>query len=385
MEDGGHVVYRPGGAPEEGGDFVFKLPPPRRSKLARSVMILGRALIGSGLLVLGFVVYQLWGTGLQYSHSQDQLRAQFTREAGVVPAPATTTTIVRSTTTSAPVATTIPDPAATTAAPTTAAPPTTKPIDLTGLKEGDALALLRIPKIGVDDVVVAGVGRDDLKKGPGHYPETPLPGQQGNAAIAGHRTTFGAPFGRVDELKPGDDIEVSTRTGTYHYRVNALPKIISPNDFSVIANTPTPTLTLTSCHPRYSAKQRIVITADLVLNQSAPVAAATPHAYATSGAPADENDALTPTTTATNTTPGAVTAPTHSSSVDELAAGWFSDSGAWFPTLLFAFIGGALLTGAWYIGRRWSRVAIYLATAPLFIVALYFFYENVSRLLPPNL
>jgi sortase A len=242
---------------------------------------------------------------------------------------------------------------------------------------------IEIPKIGLDAIVIEGVSDDDLKGGPGHYPSPPAPGQNGNAAIAGHRTTFGAPFGRVDELRPGDEIFVTTLAGSYHYRVNAMPRIISPNDFSVIANTLSPTLTLTSCHPRYSAKQRIVITADLVENESAPVAAPTPNAYPTKGKPADETDAVS--ASGNSATPGTAATPVHSASVDQLAAGWFSDSGAWFPTILFALIGAGLLTGAWYIGRRWSRVAIYLAAAPLFVVALYFFYENVSRLLPPNI
>src|SRR4051812_30725390 len=112
MEDGGHVVYRPGGVPEEGGNFVFKPPPHRPSTLARSVGIAGRTLIGAGLLVLGFVVYQLWGTGIQYAHSQDQLRSEFNRAAGGAPAPAVTTTVnTAPTTTTGPVATTIADPA----------------------------------------------------------------------------------------------------------------------------------------------------------------------------------------------------------------------------------------------------------------------------------
>ena len=74
------------------------------------------------------------------------------------------------------------------------------------------MARLEIPRIGVDEIVVAGVGVDDLHKGPGHYPDTPLPGERGNVAIAGHRTTYGAPFHDIDELQPGDEVVATTVT-----------------------------------------------------------------------------------------------------------------------------------------------------------------------------
>ena len=84
-----------------------------------------------------------------------------------------------------------------------------------------------IPKIGVDKIVVEGVGRNDLRKGPGHYPDTPMPGQPGNAAIAGHRTTYGAPFNRIDELEPGDEILVTTLQGPFTYEVTGT-EIVTP-------------------------------------------------------------------------------------------------------------------------------------------------------------
>src|SRR3546814_8717472 len=78
--------------------------------------------------------------------------------------------------------------------------------------EGTAIAHIRIPKIGVDETIIEGVSLADLKHGPGHFPETPLPGQEGNAAIAGHRTTYGAPFNRINELVPGDEIRSEEHT-----------------------------------------------------------------------------------------------------------------------------------------------------------------------------
>ena len=134
------------------------------------------------------------------------------------------------------------------------------------------IARLEIPSIGVDDYVVAGVEKSDLKKGPGHYPETPLPGQLGNAAIAGHRTTYGQPFYDIDQVTPGDEIIVTTPAGRFVYIATG-QQIVGPNDYQVVATTdPTvATLTLTSCHPRYTARDRIVITSELDPTQSDPV------------------------------------------------------------------------------------------------------------------
>ena len=120
---------------------------------------------------------------------------------------------------------------------------------VTEIHPGDPVARLEIDKIGVDKIVVAGTDTADLRKGPGHYPNTPLPGQLGNATIAGHRTTFGAPFYRINELVVGDEIKVTTLEGVFIYRVTE-QRVVSPTDVSVIANTTDAELTLTSCHPR---------------------------------------------------------------------------------------------------------------------------------------
>ena len=139
---------------------------------------------------------------------------------------------------------------------------------------GEALGRITIPAIDVHEIVVVGVGTEDLRKGPGHYGSTPLPGQPGNAAIAGHRTTYGAPFGRIDELAPGDRIIVETLQGTFVYSVvqNSADltgraighRIVSPKAVEVLDDYGDNRLTLTSCHPRYSSKQRIVVQATLV-------------------------------------------------------------------------------------------------------------------------
>ena len=112
-------------------------------------------------------------------------------------------------------------------------------------------------------VVVEGTDADQLRSGPGHYPGTPLPGEAGNVAIAGHRTTYLHPFYNLDGLAPGDPISVLTVQGLFVYHVVSI-QAVDPTDVAVVAPTPTPMLTLTTCNPRYSASQRLVVQAALV-------------------------------------------------------------------------------------------------------------------------
>ena len=128
--------------------------------------------------------------------------------------------------------------------------------------EGDAIAKLEIPAIGVDDYVVEGTDVDTLRKGPGHYPETPLPGEPGTTAIAGHRTTYGAPFRNIDQLERGDRIIVDMPDGRFVYRTTRT-KVVDDSDFSVLDSVGYQQLVLTACHPLYSAAQRVVVFARL--------------------------------------------------------------------------------------------------------------------------
>jgi sortase A len=128
---------------------------------------------------------------------------------------------------------------------------------------GDALTRVRIPAINVDVVVVEGTTASALRAGAGHYPQTPLPCEQGNVAIAGHRTTYGKPFQNLDRLKPGDEIILETPIGECTYKVAQAPFVVRPNNISVVQPTPTSSLTLTTCHPKGSAAQRLVIRAGL--------------------------------------------------------------------------------------------------------------------------
>jgi sortase A len=128
---------------------------------------------------------------------------------------------------------------------------------------GDAIGRLEIPAIGVEEYVVEGTDTANLRKGPGHYPETPLPGERGTAAIAGHRTTYGAPFRDINKLRRRNVISVDLPYGRYVYRVERT-KIVDDADFSVLRKVRHDRLVLTACHPLYSAAQRVVAFARLV-------------------------------------------------------------------------------------------------------------------------
>lgn len=292
--------------------------------MREAIGFIGRALITVGILVLLFVGYQLWGTSWFEARAQDDLTSQF--EA-----------LLAGTTTTAP-----------------GDPATTPPPVVTAPLPGDAVALIRIPKIGVDRAVVSGVSRDDLRKGPGHYPTTPLPGQVGNAAIAGHRTTYGAPFFELGELVEGDEIKVQTVAGEFTYRV-VRTFVVSPNQVEVLAPTPTPTLTLTTCEPKYSAAKRLIVQAELVPEQSA-----------------------TPTEpVATPVDPEA--APV---SIDE--EGLSGDPGEMGPVLVW--LGLLSLVGAlwWLLFHRYHRLWTWLIGAVPFALVLFVFYSHLERLLPAN-
>jgi sortase A len=126
------------------------------------------------------------------------------------------------------------------------------------LEPGDPMGRIAIPDIGVSEVVVHGTGTDDLRKGPGHYPGTPLPGERGTVAVAGHRTTYGAPFRRLDQLDRGDRIELRMPYGRFSYRVEET-RIVPPSATWVTRRVGHDRLVLTACHPLYSAAQRIVV------------------------------------------------------------------------------------------------------------------------------
>jgi sortase A len=376
---------------------------------------IGRLLITVGLLMFGFVAYQLWGTGIQEARAQDKLRDSFQRaldEQGLTVdtlAPVSVTSTTPAPTITEPVApgvstTVVTSPTSVEETPSTEIePPVT---EVTAVKQelplilpGGAIAQIRMPTIDVSKVVVAGVGVDDLRNGPGHFPNTPFPGQLGNSAIAGHRTTWGNPFLHVDELKIGDPIEITTILGdSYVYLVTGSEEV-SKNDYFVITDSdPTKaTLTLITCTPIGTASRRLVIHAELEVARSSDVGEPVINygqeyePTVDPVLPVDEPNSTvvggsvpgvaSPDVTSADASPSQVSA--FGDSIDAFNQGWFADGAAWPHVAAW----GAALLAVWIacyqLAKRFRRLwlGILLGIAP-FVVLLYFFYENINRLLP---
>jgi sortase A len=138
------------------------------------------------------------------------------------------------------------------------------------VEDGQAIGRVVIPSIGLDIAMIQGTNTADLQKGPGHYPSTPFPGQPGTVAIAGHRTTYLAPFRNIDALHGGNHIGIEMPYATFEYRVERT-RVVDPTDLRILHRTPYQRLVLTACHPLYSAAQRIVVFARLDRIRSAAV------------------------------------------------------------------------------------------------------------------
>ena len=214
---------------------------------------LGQLLITLGVVILLFVAYELWGTNFYTQEQQHKLQHDIALDwlhGGVE----------------------------------------VSQQQIGHVPLGSGIAVLRIPRFGTGYhmVIVEGTGYEDLKKGPGHYPGTALPGQVGNFAVAGHRTTYLAPFNKIDTLRRGDAIVLETKTKWLVYRVQDVPaghgypavpfrEIVDPSDVKVAFAVPDQNnpdkkpklrlLTFTSCNPKYSATQRFVVHAELELVQ----------------------------------------------------------------------------------------------------------------------
>lgn len=229
----------------------------------RVVHNLGWTFIYLGVLMLGFVVHQLYITSWFAEQNQPELAAERIQqwetteisEVVVIPDGA-----------DVPVG--VPDDNGEVVAAESLVLKVESPPEL-----GAAFALIRIPEIDrLKDGwnVVEGVRSQDLRNGAGHMPSTALPGQPGNTVISGHRTTWGQPFHELDELAPGDRIEVDTALGTHVYEVRGI-QIVKPTDVWVADPRDGAWLTLTTCNPKYSARQRLIVTAELVEGPNAEV------------------------------------------------------------------------------------------------------------------
>jgi sortase A len=186
----------------------------------------GRCCFVAAAAVAGYLIWMLWGTGLVTAQAQGDLRSQLALMIAAQPSPA-------------------PGDA-------------DQPVRL----NGDAYAEIVIPRIDLDMIVVEGTDTASLTRGPGHYPGTADPWDDtGRVAIAGHRTTYLHPFWALDKMQPGDLIRLITEYGEYDYRVTKI-ELVSPTATQVAEPTEHPTLILTTCNPRFSASQRLVVFAD---------------------------------------------------------------------------------------------------------------------------
>jgi sortase A len=230
----------------------------------------GLALVTAGLVVLLFVAYELVGTNLAEQHSQARLAWDFNAAVASVaipadPSAATTTTLPPELARTAKgIATRLDWKAPARRSSSTAHHPGALTQALPVTPPGGALDHLEIPAIGVDRYVVEGVAEGELQEGPGHYPGTPLPGQAGNVAIAGHRTTFGAPFFRLNEVHSGDLVYLTDALGTTWVYSVVSQFVVAPSDVAVLDATRVHELTLTTCNPRFEATSRLVVRAVLL-------------------------------------------------------------------------------------------------------------------------
>lgn len=331
----------------------------------RLLGVVGRVLITAGVVILLFVAFQLWGTSLEQSAHQDDLAAAFGKKV-LEPQEAKAAASDADTAEEAVIEDLSKiDP--------TTAPPTPPAV------RGASIGIIEIPKIGLRQFMVEGVSKADLKKGPGHYPGTPMPGQAGNASIAGHRTTYGAPFNRIDELLPGDPIIVYTLQGRFRYEVMApRPNVgiqngpgwfsVKPTETYVIAPTADNRLTLTACHPKRSARQRIVVQAKLVAE---PAAAPT---TTTTAPPAPQEQQPAP--------PLSNPDAERAEALREAQASLGGDPAAKWPALL---LGGAfvlLYAVVWFVAARREKWWINIVAAPAYAVILWFCFVYTDRWLP---
>jgi sortase A len=300
----------------------------------RVLGVIGKCLIGAGIVLLLFVAFQIWGTSLQEAHTQTALRHTLSREATGAQAERALAeaAALDKVPTGPPVV------AATTSAPA----------------EGTPVGEIRIPAIGIDQVVVEGTQTQDLRKGPGHYGGTPLPGQVGNTAIAGHRTTYGHPFYNLNVLKAGDPIIITTVQGIFVYDT-VHSQVVSPSDSAILKNAPGDDLTLTTCNPRFSASSRLVVTAKLAHSQLFP------------------NAGLPPAKVAKPVKP-------QSNNLAGNSDGQLLDAVGWGALVVVA--GAAVLLVAHrYRRRRWIT---YVGGSVGVLVLLYFLFAAVTPLLPAS-
>ena len=213
--------------------------------------MVGWSLIWSGVFIFGYLGWQLYGTDIVNAGVQAEAAEELEIVFEEAPEPEVET---------------IPSEEflGEDAAPDEDVPETVELVAEEPVERGESFAFVDIPRIGIEDLVIySGVDQETLKSGPGHMARTPLPGQAGNAVISGHRTTYGRPFFDFDLLEPGDRIEVETAVGLHVYEVREL-RVVMPTDVWVTDPRPGGWLTLTTCNPKFSARERLVVWAEMV-------------------------------------------------------------------------------------------------------------------------
>jgi sortase A len=350
----------------------------------------GLALVTAGLVVLLFVAYELVGTNLSEEHSQARLARDFNAAVASVPLPIKTS--ATTTTTVAPeakgIGTRLDWKATTPRSSPTVHDPSVRTEALPVTPPGGALDYLEIPAIGVDRYIVQGVAEADLQEGPGHYPGTPLPGQAGNVAIAGHRTTFGAPFFRLNEVHSGDLVYLTDTLGTTWVYSVVRQFVVAPSDVAVLDATRAPELTLTTCNPRFEATSRLVVRAVLLTHLARGIRV--PKALPASGTSSvTTSDGGGSPTVGDGSDPPTVGPSPAAAPLSVSAPGSSSGTGGAGPG---AVGWGVLALAAWVITRiaaarrrRYSKVAVLFGGALVCLVPLWFAFGNVVDLLPANI
>ena len=233
-------------------------------------------------------------------------------------------------------------------------PPQVAPV-IAAPAAGGPVGTIVIPKIGLSMMVVQGTDEVQLQAGPGHYPGTPLPGEAGNAAIAGHRTTYLAPFYNLDALQPGDQIVVTTLQGIFDYRVIGT-QVVDPTDVAVVGPTTMPQLTLTTCNPRFSASQRLIVHAALTVSSVAT------------------NKVVPLHTTPTATVPKPTQHPVPPGK-------------NWTAAILWGLAVAALTTAAWIGARKTKggrRALVITVGVVAWAAVVFYFFQSVTPLLPAS-
>ena len=363
--------------------------------ISRIFRRIGQTMILLGFLTLLFVVYQLWGTGLLTERYQQGLENDFeelveqVEEVADEPEEVVSDSEVK------------PDLG-----------------EFLWRSEGEAMAQLTIPVLNLSKTVVSGVGVEALRKGPGHYSYTPLPGMPGNSAIAGHRTTWGAPFGDINKLEPGDEILIQTVQGSFTYRVVEQMGgrghfIISPYRLDVLDqnfDTHPNRLTLISCHPKLTARQRIIVVAELVgepadyypppkramfsLNLSFgieggdtstpidPSGTSDEQTPSTQAPPQDDPTPVEANPPSTETTSSQSNDLGESTEVTSFGEGLEGDKDAIAPTVAWGIAVFMIIITTLLIANRWRKWPAYFIGFFPFIAAVAVWFFNLEKALP---